>query len=57
MEEVKIMAKKYKEEIKEVLDANDESIDKIDPKAEAALKEQIKKEKKAEPKRSGGLRV
>lgn len=50
------MAKKYLNEVKEVLDSADEVTEKIDPKAEAALKEQVKKEAKTS-KRPGGLRV
>ncbi|MBP5594293.1 MAG: hypothetical protein J6Y02_02835 [Pseudobutyrivibrio sp.] len=50
------MAKKYLNEVKEVLDGAEEVSNKIDPKAEAALKEQVKKESKAS-KKTGGLRV
>lgn len=50
------MAKKYMNEVKEVLDSTEDVKDKIDPKAEQKLKEEVKKEAKSS-KRIGGLRV
>ena len=50
------MAKKYIEEVKDVLDSAEEVKDEIDPKAEKALREQIKREAK-QTKRVGGVRI
>ena len=52
------MAKRVINEIKEVLDSAEETKEQIDPKAETMLKEQIKKESKANSRKTGGgLRV